>query len=305
MALSNNTRGALLMALAMAGFTCNDALTKTLAADLPAGQMMLVRGAIMTCLLVVIAGQMGALRQLRTLLQPMVFLRVGCESLATIAFLSALGQLPLANISAILQSLPLATTLGAALIFREPVGWYRWGAIIVGFCGILLIVRPGAEGFTTASLLMLVSVCGAAGRDLATKRVRAGTPSIGVTLATASGAVLVGSFMLVPTGGWQPMSGNALAVLAIAALLLVVAHQSIVLAMRTADEISFIAPLRYTSLLWAVSIGVLAFGEQVDPLMALGALVVIASGLYTFYREKKRKLPRPVAQEPTPTSSAL
>ena len=305
MALSNNNRAALLMALAMAAFTFNDALTKTLTSAVPTGQMMFVRGSIMSALLLVLALKMGALSNLRSLLQPMVLLRVACESVATLAFLAALGQLPLANISAILQSLPLATTLGAALFLREPVGWHRWGAILAGFGGIMLIARPGAEGFTLASLYMLVSVCGAAGRDLATKRVRPGTPSIGVTPATGIAAVFPGAGVMVSTTGWQPLESHSLLVLGIAATLLVIAHQSIVLAMRTADEISYIAPLRYTSLLWAVSIGVIAFGETVDPLMALGALIVIASGLYTFYREKKRKLAKPLAQTPEPTSSAL
>jgi Permeases of the drug/metabolite transporter (DMT) superfamily len=299
MAFSPNTRGALLMVLAMAGFTFNDALTKTLTSSMNVGQMMFVRGLMMTVLVYLFGRKTGGLAPIRSVAQPMVLARVGLECGATILFLSALGMLPLSNVSAILQSLPLAVTVGAAIFLREPVGWHRWTAIVIGFGGMLLIIRPGPEGFSSASLLLLLCILCTAGRDLVTKKISAGVPSIMVTLLTAIAAVIIGGALIVPLGGWRPMSASAVGTLAVAALLLVVAHQSIVMAMRTA-EVSFVAPFRYTSLIWAVAIGIVFFGEHISLPVAIGAVIVICSGLYTFYRENKRKNARPIGQTSRP-----
>lgn len=299
MAISPNTRGALLMVLAMAGFTFNDALTKTLTSSLNVGQLMFVRGAIMTVLVYLFARQMGGLAPIRSVAQPMVLLRVALECGATILFLSALGMLPLSNVSAILQSLPLAVTVGAAIFLREPVGWHRWTAIFVGFSGMLLIIQPGPEGFNVASLLLLLCIFCTAGRDLVTKKIHVGVPSIMVTQLTAIATLIIGAALIVPLGGWQPMSASALGTLAVAAVLLIVAHQAIVIAMRTA-EVSFVAPFRYTSLIWAVAIGIVFFGEEISLPVAIGAVIVICSGLYTFYRENKRKNARPISQASRP-----
>ncbi len=97
--------------------------------------------------------------------------------------MAALAHLPLANTSAIFQALPLAITLGAALIFGEPVGWRRWSAIVAGFIGVLIIVRPGLAGFSQYSLFALVSVAFCALRDLATRQIPAQIPSLFITLA--------------------------------------------------------------------------------------------------------------------------
>lgn len=301
MALSNNMKGAVLMALSMAGFTCNDALVKAVTPFVNVGQIMFVRGALTTLLVYVIARQMGALRHIRILKDPMILLRIGFEILAAITYLSALGNIPLANASSILQSLPLAVTLGAALVLKEPVGWRRWTAILVGFLGVMIIIRPGPEGFTLAALYVVISVFAAASRDLATKKIGASTPSLTVTLFTAIGNGIVGAVLIVPMGGWQPMSGSTFGLLALASLLVFVGYQSIVMAMRM-GEISFIAPFRYTSLLWALGLGIVFFGETPDFWMIFGATVVICSGLYTFYRENKRQLADPVGQESRPGS---
>ncbi|WP_454286662.1 DMT family transporter [Rhizobium arsenicireducens] len=288
MALSSNTKGALLMALAMAGFTLNDALSKAVTPLMNVGQLMFVRGALTTILVYLVARHMGALGHIRMLMQPMVLLRMLFETLAAVTFLSALGAMPLANVSSILQSLPLAVTLGAALFLGEPVGWRRWLAIGIGFLGVLIIIRPGPEGFTMASLYVLTSVLFAASRDLVTKKIGAHISSLAITLSTAAGITLAGAALIVPFGGWQPMSGSTWLIMTLAACLIFVGYLAIVMAMRT-GEISFIAPFRYTSLLWAVALGMIFFGEVPDIWMVTGTIVVIGSGLYAFYRENKRR----------------
>lgn len=276
------------MAISMAGFTFNDALTKSVTAELTVAQIMFVRGAFTAFLVYVVARRMGALDHIRHILQPMIFLRILLETVAAVAFLAALGQIPLANASAILQSMPLAVTLGAALFFKEPVGWRRWTAIGLGFLGVLVIIQPGPEGFTTASLYIVLCVFTAAARDLVTRKIDPGISSLTVTLFTAASISFAGLLLVPAFGGWQPVSYTALGTLAFASVFLFAGYQAIIMAMRT-GEISFIAPFRYTSLLWAILLGILFFGETPDIWMIVGSTIVIGSGLYTFYRENKKK----------------
>jgi drug/metabolite transporter (DMT)-like permease len=146
------------MAVSMAAFTTNDSITKVVSSEMNFGQVMLVRGLFAILLVAAFAWHQGALRPLRTLMLKPVALRVVGEIGGTISFMAALAHLPLANTSAIFQALPLAITLGAAVIFGEPVGWRRWSAIVAGFIGVLIIVRPGLAGFSQYALFALVSV---------------------------------------------------------------------------------------------------------------------------------------------------
>jgi drug/metabolite transporter (DMT)-like permease len=280
------------MAVATAGFTINDAITKVVSAEMNFGQVMLVRGVFAIGLIAALAFHQGALRSLRTLLVKPVALRVIGEVGGTVSYLAAISHLPLANISAILQALPLLVTLGAALAFGEPVGWRRWLAIIAGFFGVLIIVRPGAEGFNQFTLFALISVVFCALRDLATRRIPAHIPSLFVTLLTTVTVTTTGAVIVVPLGGWAPPSAHALGLLAMAAVLVLIGYQCVIMALRTGD-ISAVAPFRYLALLWAMLLGYLVFGDVPDAMMITGAAVIVLSGLYAFHRERKRK--RPVA----------
>lgn len=287
------------MALSMAGFTVNDALTKSVSEEMNMGQVMLLRGLFATMMIVTIALHQGALRRIGQIFHPMVALRVLGEACATVTFLVALAHLPLANVSAVLQALPLAVTMGAALVLAEPVGWRRWLAIAAGFAGVLVIVRPGFEGFSVYSLLALACVFFCAVRDLATKKVPAEIPSLLVSCATAAIVTLCGAVLFAPFGGWTTPSGSALGKLFGAAVLLIVGYQFIIMSMRT-GEVSFIAPFRYTALLWAILLGYLAFGDVPDAAMILGAVIIVASGLYALYRERLRGRDKPAAESVGP-----
>jgi drug/metabolite transporter (DMT)-like permease len=229
----------------------------------------------------------GALRPLRTLMLKPVALRVFGEIGGTISFMAAVVHLPLANTSAIFQALPLAITLGAAVIFHEPVGWRRWSAIAAGFIGVLIIVRPGLAGFSQYSVFALVSVAFCALRDLATRKIPAQIPSLFITLLTTVTVTAAGGAILFPLGGWAPPSANALGLQALAAVLLLIGYQCIITALRTGD-ISAVAPFRYSALLWAMLLGYLVFGDVPDAMMVTGAAIIVLSGLYAFYRERIR-----------------
>lgn len=281
----------------MIGFTLNDAITKVSSESMNMAQVMLIRGAFASLFVGLLAWQRGALALPGSMLQPMVAVRVAGEAGATVSFLVALAHLPIANVSAVLQALPLAVTMGAALVFNEGVGWRRWLAITIGFAGVLIIVRPGFEGFSVYSLLALACVGCCAVRDLATKRIPQAIPTLLVSTTTALAMTMLGAALLLPMGGWTPMTGESTALLALAAVLVVIGYQFIIMAMRMGD-ISFIAPFRYTALLWSILLGLFIFGDVPDLPMILGAIVIVGSGLYALYRE------RTVGQRKTAAESA-
>ena len=285
MPLTPNLRAALFMCISMAGFTINDVIAKELSETMNMGQVMALRGMFATLFVSLLAWHQGALRNLGQVLQPLVVLRVTGEVLATISFLVALAQLPIANVSAVLQALPLAVTMGAALLYGETVGWRRWLAITAGFIGVAIIVRPGFEGFNAYALLAFLTVVFAATRDLATKRIPEAIPTLLVSTATSVTVTVFGVFLAGPMGGWVAPTVPDLVLLASGAALLLVGYQFIIMAMRIGD-ISFVAPFRYTGLLWAIVLGFLVFGDVPDWQMILGAAIIVGSGLYTLYRER-------------------
>ncbi len=169
-ASSDNMRGAGFMVAAMAGFVVNDALMKIALVDVPLFQAIFLRGVVATALIGLLAWRRGALRRPAPADMRVLGVRSFAEIGSTICYLTALMHMPIANATAILQAMPLAVTLAAAVFLREPVGWRRWSAILVGFAGVLLIVRPGTEGFDVNALWALAGVCFMTLRDLSTRR---------------------------------------------------------------------------------------------------------------------------------------
>lgn len=287
------------MVVAMAAFTFSDALSKVASQSINPGQLMLVRGILATTLIGLLAWHQGALNRARHYLHPMVLLRLFGEVGATVTFLVSLPHLPLANVSAVLQALPLGVTIGAALFLGEGVGWRRWLAIAIGFSGVLVIVRPGMDGFNIFSILVLISVGFCVFRDLATRKIPDHVPSLFVSTVSAIVVTLTGAVTLVPFGGWRPMSFDLIVVLAGAAVLVVFGYQFVIKAMRE-GEISFIAPFRYTSLVWAIALSIFVFGDMPDGAMIAGATLIVASGLYSIYRERIVGKGRPAAESTGP-----
>ena len=274
------------MMLAMAGFSINDTLIKTLDGSLGNAQMIAVRGTFASAMLVPILWRRGLLGRLREALAPPVAARGVAELVGTLLFFAALPILPFANLYAILQALPLVVTLGAALAFGERVGWRRWTAILVGFVGVLIVVRPGTAGFEAASLLVVLAVVCAATRDLIARALPETLPPTLVSSAAVALGALGGYMICAVRHEWTPMTGTEWRTLALAAVFLLVAHLFIVLAMR-GDDVASVVPFRYTNLLWAIGLGYAVFGELPDGLTLLGAAVIVASGLYTLYRETR------------------
>jgi S-adenosylmethionine uptake transporter len=284
--LSDNSRGVLLMMASMACFTLNDACMKAAGEELPLFQAILIRGVLTSLLLLALARAIGGLRfDLSRRDWGLVGLRTLGEIGAAYFFITALFHLPLANVTAIIQTIPLAVTLAGALFLREPLGWRRFTAILVGFGGVLLIVRPGTEGFNVFSVYALVSVVFVTIRDLATRRLSTSVPSFTVALSAAAGVALFGG---VGTLGadWVPVTPRAGLILAGASLFIVGGYIFSVMVMRVGD-LATVAPFRYTSLIFALLLGLVFFGEWPTALTLLGAAIVAGSGIYTLLRERQ------------------
>lgn len=288
MPLSDNARGAVYMAVSMAAFTLNDTAMKAATQSLPLFQAIALRGVLAVAGLLVFGVLFKGLR-LRVPRRDVgvIALRSVAEVGATVLFLAALIHMPLANLSAILQALPLAVTLAAAVVFRESIGWRRMAAIGVGFLGVLIIIRPGPAGFDLWSVMGLGSVACVVVRDLAARSLSRAVPSIMVALC-AGVAVLVMGLIGTVVQGWQPVGGREALLILFAAGMLTFGYTLSVMAMRV-GEIGFVAPFRYSALIWAIFLGWFAFGTLPDGLTLFGAALVVATGMFTLWRERLRR----------------
>ena len=285
--MNHNYQGALTMMASMAAFTFNDTIVKSIGLELPLSQILVIRGSLASVFIYLLARHLGSLRlSLRRQDWGMIFCRCLSEVGATFFFLTALMQMPLANVTAVLQMLPLTVTLFAALLFAEPVGWQRLMAILAGFCGMLLIVRPGPDGFDSAALLALAAVGCVTARDLITRRMPPDVPSMTVTLM-ASLSVTVFGLVYGLQQDWQPLELTHMVKLATAAGFIFAGYLFSVMAMRVGD-IAVVSPFRYTGLLWALLLGWLFFDDWPDVITLLGGAIVVCAGLFTLYRERRR-----------------
>jgi drug/metabolite transporter (DMT)-like permease len=286
MPLSNNLRGSLFMVVAMAAFTLNDACMKAITADVPLFQAIAMRGVLTVGVLAVMVwATAGGQFTLRGRDARVAGIRAVAEVLATITFIAALMHMPLANLSAIFQALPFTVTLAAAVFFGDRIGWRRMTAIVIGFLGVMLIVRPGTAGFDMWSLMALASVATAAARDLATRELSAHVPSVTVAFWTASLLTVTAGLVMLGQG-WQAPAVRDLWLIPLAAFCVVLGYLFIIKTMRVGD-IGFVAPFRYTALIWAIGLGWIMFGTLPDGLTLLGGTIVIATGVFTLYRGQK------------------
>jgi drug/metabolite transporter (DMT)-like permease len=274
------------MVTAMALFTANDTLTKVATADLPAGQIMAVRGRFSLLFVSGLIVAFGQVRRLKEIRSPIVALRGVLEAGVALTFLTALGQLQLANVTAILQATPLILTLFAVLFGLEAVGWRRWMAIAVGFVGVLLIVKPSVGGFNVFAGLAFVSAVGVAIRDLVTRSVAGHIPTVLVACASTAAVTLLGVGMAA-FEEWRPLSSTVTLQLAAAAFFVTLGNLAIVKAFRI-GELSVVSPFRYAVILTSLLAGYLVFGELPDLASVLGIVLVVLSGLYALHREQVR-----------------
>ena len=282
----SNLHGIIAMCASMAGLILNDACVKKVSdAGLPTGEIIFIRGLAAVALITVIALRFGLISDIRRLFTRAVSYRTFGEVAGTLMYLLALFNMPIANATAILQALPLLITAGAAVFLGEKVGWHRWTAVVIGFIGVMIIVRPGLEGFDAYALLVVGAMLLIAMRDLVTRNLPGGLSTHSVTWYTTIWVCLLGAGMA-PTEDWIMPSVGQFALLIVASGFVLIGYFGAIAAVRVGD-MSVIAPFRYTIVVWAILLGYFLWGDVPDAYTLAGTGLIVAMGVYTVIRERR------------------
>ena len=283
--MTDNIRGALFMVCSMICFAVNDAVIKSLGGVLPIFQTLAVRGGIVVIVLAVMVMRSGwRVQELRRRDKMILLLRVAAEVGAAFFIVTALFNMELANMTAILQILPLTIPLAAFIFLGEPLGWRRLLAIFIGFLGMLFIVKPGSDGFNVYSLFCLAAVICVTIRDLTARSLGTKLSSQEMSLFAAIGvfgaasvATMYEPWVAISLTSWAALCGSSLAIL--------LGYLVSVYAIRTGD-VSFTAQFRYIGLIAALILGYVFFGEWPDRLALMGAAIIVGTGAFTLYRQQ-------------------
>lgn len=277
----NNRHGILAMSAAMLSFVLNDALTKFVSQSLAAPQLIFLRGMLASAGLILLALLVIKLPPWRETLghisHKWVFIRSFLDGMASLVYLSAMFNMPLANATAINMSTPLLIALLSALLLGQHVRGSHWGIMGAGFVGVLLVVQPQADGFNAWGWVALAGTMFHALRDLSVRFIPDHVPSILVTLSTAITATLMAGLWAL-WHPWQTVSGMSWALMTGAALFLSIGYFLLIKATRIAD-MTVIAPFRYMGLLMAVVMGFVVWGDVPNALAWLGMALLAAAGI--------------------------
>ncbi len=282
-----NLRGAALMVFSMGCFAIEDAMIKLLVETMPVGQIV-----SLTCLggVIIFLGWFlirGIPLWQPEYLNPKVMLRSVFDTAGSFMFVTSLSLIPLTTASAVIQATPLVVAMGAALFLGQEVGWRRWLAIGIGFIGVLIIIRPGMEGFSFATLFAVGGMLGLAIRDLLTRALT--VQLTGPQLATHTFMMIIpAGFLLCYLQGQSLIIPNSYEALLLFGCIIVgvVAYLAIVAATR-AGNAGIISSFRYSRMVFALILGFIFFNETPDLATMTGVTIIIASGLFTLMREAR------------------
>ena len=293
---SATLRAMIALLVAMASFTLNDAFMKLVTVNMPLGEAIFIRSAFAFSFLWLISLRFGRIQFKRAYLTTDVVVRSIAEVLATVSFLSALMRLPIGNLMAILQAIPLVVTAGGALFFGMQVGWRRWLAIMAGLVGVIIVIDPRVDQFNAWALLAVFTVLCSATRDLATRKIPKSMPSLTLTALTTIVVAIMG-LALGLGEDWYVPSPQELGQLFIASSLIIIAYGGVIIAMRSGN-FAAAAPMRYSGVVWGLLLGYVVWNEVPSAMMLFGTSIIIASGVYSFWRERLRHQSLAVESEP-------
>lgn len=293
---TSNVRGIMFMTAACASFACGDTIMKLSAGQVPTSELLFLRGSFVTLGGLLVAIALGSLAVVHRALSKAMAMRAAGDVTGAWSFQLALARMPYADLTAIGQLIPLSITAASALFLGEKVGWRRWTATCVGLLGVLLIIRPGSSTFNWWAMAGLVSVLASTVRDIGTRFVDRSVPPP-IIMMLSAGATTLTSLIAAPFSGWSSPPLILVLSMAAAAMFSLVGQICVIISVRSAD-ISAVAPFRYTIIIFAIASGILVFGHFPDTLMLTGTAIVVAAGLYTFYREQSL---RRLANRPRPS----
>ncbi|WP_317054473.1 DMT family transporter [Roseovarius rhodophyticola] len=283
----DNLRGIIFVIVAMAGFTIEDMFIKQLSTTLPVGQILIVLGVGSGAIFATLSLLKGQSLTRRQIWQPMFLWRALSEAIAAICFATALSLVDISVVASVFQATPLVITMGAALFLGEKVGWRRWSAIFIGFIGVLMIIRPGLDGFDPNALLVLGSVLFVTVRDLITRKIAADISSTVISFQGFAALIPAGIILLWMTGEHAQSTGSTELWMLLGGVIFgAIGYYGIVQGMRLGDA-AVVTPFRYTRLLFSLLVGIVVFQETPDALTLIGAALIISTGLFTFLRERQ------------------
>ena len=262
-------------------FAVNDALGKWLVATYTVGQVLLIRSAAALAVLLPLIRREAA--SFKT--APRWGLQVLRAVFATVevaCFYWAVAYLPLADVMTYYLAGPIFVTAIAGLALREPIGWRRWTAVLIGFCGVVVALRPGSATLSWPALIALAGSFTFSLSMVATRYLRGTGDTVLVTTQTV-GALTLGA-VLAPIGWVTPVPRD-LALLALLGIVAMLAHMAVNRSLILAPA-STVVPYQYTTIVWAVLFGYLVFGDVPAWAMLIGAAIIIAAGLFIFLREQ-------------------
>lgn len=275
---------AILMMVAAAGIlTVNDAIAKWLTDRYPVGQVLAIRGVLVVALVYGWAVVSRRTPVLRVRSWKLNLTRGGLMALSTFLFVTSLSLMPIADAIAISFAGPIFATALAALLLAEPVGWRRWSAVAVGFAGVVVMVRPTPEMFRMVALIPIVAAFVGALRDIVTRKMGTDGESTLMVLIVSTSVVAFAGLLTLPFG-WVVPTPAELGLFVLTSVLVAVAQGLMIESLRY-GEVGLVGPFKYTSLLWALLLGLLVWGDVPGPWTWAGAALVIASGLYIWRRE--------------------
>jgi len=267
MNMTDNTKGVIFILVSMFGFVVNDTLMKSL--------------------FITIKIQGVAIVNYSRASWSLMLLRGFAEVMATLTFLNALKHLPLPNVTAIIQILPLTVTMAAALFLNERVGLKRWTAIVIGFIGVMIVIKPGTEGFSSYSYYAVLSVIFVTMIEIVTRKIPAEVPAIMITFITALSVGITATICL-PFITLKALDTTALMLVWSAGMAIFVGYFFSIKSMRI-GEISFVSQFRYTAMIWAVLLGYFVFNDIPAQNTIIGAVIIVASGLYAFHCKRLKE----------------
>lgn len=282
-----NLAGIAAMCVAMIAFVSNDTQVKLASEQIPLGEVMFLRGLATMALVgaLVIAG--GHARHWTAIRRPAVLLRTLGEVAASILFLTALTHIELPHGTTLMQAVPLVVTAASAFFFGEWVSWRRWTAIVVGFIGVVVVMRPGFVAIDVWSLMVLGAVLFVGLRDLSTRAIPASVPTVIIVAIACIGVTGAGGVLGVTVDApWVMPDLSVWPLLVGSAVCLIVGYWLVIFAMRTGDA-GASAPFRYTVIIWATLYGFLIWGNRPDLWTGIGTVLIVAPSLYVFYRERR------------------
>lgn len=273
-------------------FAVNDTLGKWLVATYSVGQVLLIRSAAALIVLAPFILREGA-RPFREAPKPgLQITRVLFSTLEVVGFYWAVAYLPLVDVMTFYLAAPIYVTAISALFLREGVGWRRWSAVIVGFIGVIIALRPTTASWSVPALIALAgSVCFSF-LLLVTRHLRGTSDTVLVTGQTVT--ALIFGIALAPLH-WVTPTLTDTALLALLGVVAMIAHVCVNRSLKLAPA-SVVVPYQYSMIVWGIVFGFIVFGDVPEIAMLVGAAIIICAGIYIFIREQARA----VKTEPIP-----